>query len=280
MQIHELTQRQPVNEGLLGAVGSLAKNAMGVKSTGAAGISDPEKKLAAVKKQPELVKMAQGWADEWIKQQKTPQTEAVTARGGATPAEIANLEKQIAAQQAALQEPAQPQTTAQPAADPKKEYLNSFLAFANNKIAMRDPTTYEVIALQAVEKSGLLKDQLEKAEGAVGAAQGNEAATKAAVVDYMLTALAGAQLLITNNKLNRSKLSVPAYGSKPDTAPTTATQLVNQDMNALFTDVGLPPALLGQAGKKFQQLSRNTRLSTTGDRVADSLLRSMGYRIS
>lgn len=274
MQIHELTQHQPVNEGLLGAVGSLAKNAMGVKSTGAAGITDPEKKLAAVKAQPELRRMAQDWANQWIEEQKkkTTQTEAVTTRGGPTPAELANLEKQIAAQQPSTSQPA--------AADPEKEYLNSFLAFANKKIAMRDPTTYEMIALQAVEDSNLFKTELEAAEQKVAAARGDEAATKAAVADYMLTALAGAQLLITNNKLNRSKLSVPAYGSKPDTAPTTATQPVDQDINALFTDAGLPPALLGQAGKKFQQLSRNNQLSTTGDRVVDALLKSMGYRIS
>lgn len=169
------------------------------------------------------------------------------------------------------------------------DYLKKFLAFANEKIAMRDPSTYQMIGLTAVEQSKM-KPLLDTAKQQVIAAQakGDPAGTEQAVKNYILTAMAGAQLAASENAIKAPK--APAYGSNAQSANQAATtqgtpaqtdgQVTPAQIAGLIATAGLDQPKLSAMGSKLQQLSGNRAVSSTGDSGVDQLLRSMGYTIS
>jgi hypothetical protein len=344
MQIHELNRPRRTDEGVLGAIGtalghSIAKGAgydLSKNSpTASAGILDPAQKLAAVMKEPAMVKLATQYADEWLKTQAqaqaVPEDTAVSTQQ--------ELEKQTGRSNPymtpAAQQPTAPtQTTApakstgtamplnplqvpgvgtnptptptpntiKPAATAvtnpaKAKYLKDFLKFANEKIAMRDPTTYKMIGLTSLytaDKKYSLKQQLDAAKQQVINAQGDPAATKEAVKNYILTALAAAQLMASGNKVAAATPQAPALGRQTPapgktgtgatTTPTTTTsatgQITGSNAVALITQAGLPAATLAKAGQFIQTKTGNKQLSTTGDSVIDTMLEGMGYTVS
>jgi len=425
MQIHELNSPRRTDEGLgswAKAVGKAAATGLAQAvspglgttqnmSTKSAGILDPKKKLAAVMKEPAMVKLATQYAKEWSQMpqmQATPVPEAIAERvsvpgtvatkPAAVPAQgfnadnlmklpgmqkyaapaagtqpqtqpgtrvnkadpnnpnikdqnryvqgragfgsgsdatkfakydpatsavanagqgINNMVKGgVAAQQQAA--PEKPTGTAMPlkpfqvpgagtnptpaaavgyktAAAPQNSaaatYLKNFLAFANQKIAMRDSSTYKMIGLADVEKSKL-KPELDAAKQAVVAAQGNPTATEAAVKNYILTAMAGAQLIASENAVAAATPQAPAYGQQAATpgaqtgtasapAPAAATgQLTGSNAVALLNKAGLGTKVLTPAGQAIQAVTNNKQLSTTGDSVIDTMLEGMGYTVS
>ena len=329
MQIHELNRRRRTNEGVLGAIGtalghSIAKGAgydLSKNSpTASAGILDPKQKLAAVMKEPAMVKLATQYADEWLKSQSQAVPESVNERrvgknkknaypsvGGKPQIPLnalpPHIQQQIQAQQQlaatvpnSAVAPAQPAVTAvtNPA---KAKYLKDFLEFANEKIAMRDPTTYKMIGLTAVENADpkySLNTELDAAKQAVIKSQGDTAKTKQAVTNYILTAMAAAQLLASGNKVAAATPQAPAYGQQAPAAgktgvaatttppPTTsaAGQITGSNAVALLTQAGLPAATLTKAGQAIQTATGNKQLSTTGDSVIDTMLEGMGYTVS
>ena len=328
MQIHELNRRRRTNEGVLGAIGtalghSIAKGAgydLSKNSpTASAGILDPKQKLAAVMKEPAMVKLATQYADEWLKSQSQAVPESVNERrvgknkknaypsvGGKPQIPLnalpPHIQQQIQAQQQlaatvpnSAVAPAQPAVTA--VTDPAKaKYLKDFLEFANEKIAMRDPTTYKMIGLTAVENADpkySLNTELDAAKQAVIKSQGDTAKTKQAVTNYILTAMAAAQLLASGNKVAAATPQAPAYGQQAPAAgktgvaatttpPTTsaAGQITGSNAVALLTQAGLPAATLTKAGQAIQTATGNKQLSTTGDSVIDTMLEGMGYTVS
>jgi hypothetical protein len=186
-----------------------------------------------------------------------------------------------------------PTTAATRVTDPvKAKYLKDFLEFANEKIAMRDPTTYKMIGLTslytAVQKYSL-KTELDAAKQAVIKAQGDPVATKEAVKNYILTALAAAQLMLSGNKLAAATPQAPALGrqtpapGKAGTVATTTsptTSATGSGAVKLLTDAGLPEATLTKAGQAIQTVTGNKQLSTSGDSVIDTMLQGMGYTVS
>jgi hypothetical protein len=179
------------------------------------------------------------------------------------------------------------QTATPPASPASADYLKKFLSFANEKIAMRDPSTYQMIGLTAVERSKM-KPLLDKAKQQVIAAQakGDPVATQAAVKDYILTAMAGAQLAASENAIKKPQ--APAYGTSEPSADQTATtqgepandQVTPEQITGLIATAGLDQPKLSAMGSKLQQLSGNRAVSSTGDSGVDQLLRSMGYTVS
>jgi hypothetical protein len=179
------------------------------------------------------------------------------------------------------------QAATPPASPASADYLKKFLAFANEKIAMRDPSTYQMIGLTAVEKSKM-KPLLDAAKQQVIAAQakGDPAATQAAVRDYILTAMAGAQLAASENAIKKPQ--APAYGTNEPSADQTETpqgepansQVTPDLITGLIATAGLDQPKLSAMGSKLQQLSGNKVVSGTGDSGVDQLLRSMGYTVS
>ena len=346
MQIHELNRSRRTDEGVLGAIGtalghSIAKGAgydLSKNSpTASAGILDPKQKLAAVMREPAMVKLATQYADEWLKTQPQAVPEAE--------AQQQELEKQTGRPNPfmtpAAQQPTAPTQTTAPAKSPgtampskpfqvpgagtnpnpnatnpgqpantttpataatavttpaKAKYLKDFLKFANEKIAMRDPTTYKMIGLTSLytaDKKYSLKQQLDAAKQQVISAQGNPVATKEAVKNYILTALAAAQLMASGNKVAAATPQAPALGRQTPapgktrtgattTPPTTSAtgQITGSGAITLLTDAGLTAQILGSAGQFIQTKTGNRQLSTTGDSVIDTMLESMGYTVS
>jgi hypothetical protein len=178
----------------------------------------------------------------------------------------------------------------------KAKYLKDFLEFANEKIAMRDPTTYKMIGLTSLYTANQkysLKTELDTAKQAVIKAQGDPVATKEAVKNYILTALAAAQLMASGNKLAAATPQTPALGrqtpapGKAGTVATTTTpttsatgQPTGSNAVALITQAGLPAATLAKAGQAIQTATGNKQLSTSGDSVIDTMLEGMGYTVS
>jgi hypothetical protein len=186
-------------------------------------------------------------------------------------------------------------TTKVPPSDPADaEYLKDFLEFANKKIAIRDPSTYKMIGLSAVENSAdknNLRTELDAAKKKVMAAQGNPVATEEAVKNYILTAMAGAQLIASQNKVAAASPQAPAYGQQTP-APAAAGQssnaaaapaagsLTGTGAVTLLKDVGLTAQILTTAGQKIRNATGNYELSSTGDSVIDTMLEGMGYNVS
>jgi len=384
MQIHELNRPRRTDEGwmdVVKGVGKAAATGLGHSiakgagydlsknnPTASAGILDPAQKLAAVMKNPDMVKLATQYADEWLKKQAqaVPEAEAVTTYNkktgrrtldGKPQTDLSDLppavQQQIQAKQqelekqtgrpnpymapAAQQQAAPTQTTvpakttgtampltpfqvpgagtnpnATPSPTPspnattsaatavtnpaKAKYLKDFLEFANEKIAMRDPTTYKMIGLTSLytaDKKYSLKQQLDAAKKQVISAQGDPAATKEAVKNYILTALAAAQLMASGNKVAAATPQAPALGRQASAAgktgaaasatpPTTsvAGPITGSNAVALLTQAGLPAATLAKAGQAIQTATGNKQLSTTGDSVIDTMLEGMGYTVS
>jgi hypothetical protein len=378
MQIHELNRPRRTDEGFMDVVkgvGKAAATGLGQSiaagagydlsknsPTASAGILDPKQKLAAVMKEPAMVKLATEYADEWLKKQAQAVPEAVTEEVGTYnkktgAAELGgksmlamkdlppNVQKQIQQQELqtgrpnpymtpaanqptppVAQQPAKSTGTAMPlkpfqvpgvgtnptptpttspnttkpaataVTNPAKaKYLKDFLEFANEKIAMRDPTTYKMIGLTSLytaDKKYSLKQQLDAAKRQVINAQGNPADTKQAVTNYILTAMAAAQLMVSGNKVAAATPQAPALGRQTPapgktgtgatTTPTASAtgQLTGSGAVALLDKATLTQPVLANAGQAIQAVTGNKQLSTTGDSVIDTMLEGMGYTVS
>jgi hypothetical protein len=189
-----------------------------------------------------------------------------------------------------------PNPTTQPAGATKPQipasvpasYMDDFLNWARQKTAMRDSTTYRTISLDDVKNTTQtknLKAELAAAEQKVKDSAGNPASTKTAVTNYILTALAGAQLIASQNKVASASayVATPQTGSAPataGTAPAVAGQSQPIDINALVKGSGLDPGALKEAGQAIQKVTRNNKLRATGDEAIDGMLQLMGYRVS
>ena len=172
-------------------------------------------------------------------------------------------------------------------------YMDDFEDWANQKTAMRDSTTYRTIGLADVKNTTQkenLKAELAAARQAVDTAQGNPTATKQAVKNYILTALAGAQLIASQNKVAAASTPVPAAQRSPKPAAantasgTGQTNAVNPsqpiDINALLKSAGLDPVALQKATSVMQKATQNNKLRATGDDAIDGMLSLMGYKVS
>jgi hypothetical protein len=151
----------------------------------------------------------------------------------------------------------------------KAKYLKDFLEFANEKIAMRDPTTYKMIGLTSLytaDKKYSLKQQLDAAKQQVISAQGDPVATKEAVKNYILTALAAAQLMASGNKVAAATPQAPALGRQTPAAgktgaaasttpPTTSAtgQTTGSNAVAMITKSGLPAPHWPKQDSLFRQ---------------------------
>ena len=173
-------------------------------------------------------------------------------------------------------------------------YMDDFLNWATQKTAMRDSTTYRTISLADVKNTTQkenLKAELAAAEKEVKDSAGNPARTKTAVTNYILTALAGAQLIASQNKVASASayVATPQTGSASSTGGTapsvagqssTANSAQPIDINALMKGSGLEVGALKQAGQAIQKVTRNNKLRATGDEAIDGMLSLMGYTVS
>ena len=148
-------------------------------------------------------------------------------------------------------------------------------------------------SLYTADKKYSLKTELDAAKQEVIKAQGNPVDTKKAVTNYILTAMAAAQLMASGNKIAAATPQTPTLGRQTPapaktgagattTSPTTSAtgQITGSSAVVLLTQAGLPAATLAKAGQFIQTTTGNKQLSTTGDSVIDTMLEGMGYTVS
>lgn len=298
MQIHELSRRR-TDEGVfdtLKGIGAAGAAALG-KATGvtdpkapaaSAGILDPVTKLAAVRKNSAMTglatQLAKGWAAQAPVAKSLP--EAVTASGGATAAELSALDDRIAA--AAAAQPGATSSPTAPAGPPadtaKAKYLRDFLAYVNQQTAIRDPSTYQMIGLNQIIYQSGLRDELERAKARVLAAYEAGQDVTAAAADYILTAMAGAQLIMSKNKAGVGPTPAgdvaPAAGAAPPAAAPAPTEFLSvADMQGLFKLNNIDSVALTKLGTELQRASGTNTVNRTGNGTVDNMLRTLGFKV-
>ena len=300
MQIHELSRRR-TDEGIfdtIKGIGAAGATALG-KATSitdpnapakSAGIIDPAIKLAAVRKNKDMQRVAAQLAQGWTAQAptkapaaapaapvKNPLSEAVVS-GGPTAGELSALDARIAAAtQPAATPPGNPATA---------KYRDDFLAYVNQKTAIRDSSTYQMIGLNQIIYQSGLRAELDKAEAEVLKAYEAGQDVTPAATDYILTAMAGAQLIMSKNKAGvDQQLPAPVAPATTTgvTAPVgqaaTGSFLSKEDVQGLFNFNGVDNLVLTKLGTALQQASGTNTVNRTGNDTVDNLLRTLGFKV-
>ena len=174
-------------------------------------------------------------------------------------------------------------TAATPPGNPATaKYLKDFLAYVNQKTAIRDPSTYQMIGLNQILYQSGLKAELDKAKARVLAAYEAGQDVTAAAADYILTAMAGAQLIMSKNKAGIDQPAAgevaPADGTAPQaTAP--ASFLSAADVQGLFKLNGIDSVALTKLGTELQRASGTNTVNRTGNGTVDNMLRTLGFKV-
>lgn len=188
-----------------------------------------------------------------------------------------------------------------PPADPaEKEYWNKFLAYVNKKTAIRDASTYQMIGLDQIQKQSGYKNELEAAKAKILQAYKAGQDVTPAATEYILTAMAGAQLISSKNRAG-VELEQPevdpnnpdaaagatgddgaaADGAAPGTAPTAGGKILDiAGVQAVFKDNGVDPALLPKLGTELQKISGTNAVTKTGNGTVDNMLRALGFKVT
>ena len=154
-----------------------------------------------------------------------------------------------------------------------QQYLAKFREWAAKTLVTRDPTTYQNITLDMIEKDPVIGRQLDQAQGKVVASRDNPTNLESALEEYILTALAGVQQVVAANKAR----------STPTVSPTSTTSSGNtgQQLSQNLASMGINTNQVRATGRMLQQQSGGNRvIRATGDAAVDEYLRQMGYRVS
>lgn len=174
MQIHELTAKRQLDEGLLdlakkaaGSIGNIgnpaaqaARAAQGLQAQGyGAGYQGAsarwQDKLAELDRDPAATQYIQSVVQAWLKNR--PLSEAdniqpVPNRGLPTPAEQARFQAMVQ-QKAAQTAPTTPQPPAKPVPPAQDPYRNSFLQWSDAQLLTRDPTSNKTVKMDDVRRA-------------------------------------------------------------------------------------------------------------------------------
>jgi len=258
MQIHELNRPRRTDEGFMDVVKGVGKAAAtglaqavspGAGTTqdfrsASAGITDPVKKLAAVMKEPAMVKLATKYADEWINTQAQAVPEAVAtvkskddiskfspqAQQQITQARQQDLEKQTgrpnpymepAAQQPETPAPVANKTTSAPANAQGFNYNNvvKMPGVANTATQSQTPPVTGSQVNKAKPDNPNIKDQTKYVQGRTGSGPSGEA-TKFAKYDPATSAVANAGQGI--NSMVKGGVTAQTQPGQPQQPATTA----------------------------------------------------------
>ena len=179
-------------------------------------------------------------------------------------------------------------------ANVEADYLKKFLAYVNKKTAIRDASTYQMIGLDQVQQQSGLGPQLEAAKAKILQAYeaGNTAEEQKAATEYILIAMAGAQLISSKNRAgqelppmkpdpNNPDAATGADGAAPGTAPTAGGKILDTTgVQAVFKDNGVDPAMLSKLGTALQRTSGTNAVTKTGNGTVDNMLRALGFKVT
>jgi hypothetical protein len=184
-----------------------------------------------------------------------------------------------------------------PAGSAEDAYWKQFLAYVNKKTAIRDASTYQMIGLKQIQDQSGFKNELEAAKAKILQAYKDGQDVTPAATEYILTAMAGAQLISSKNRAG-VELEQPevdpnnpdaaagadgaaADGAAPGTAPTAGGKILDTaGVQAVFKNNGVDPAVLYKLGKTLQQTSGTTAVNTTGNGTVDNMLKALGFKVT
>jgi len=199
---------------------------------------------------------------------------------------------------AAAETPGTPPAETPAAADSAEEpYWIKFLEYVNKKTAIRDASTYQMIGLKQIQDQSGFDKELEAAKAKILQAYKTGQDVTPAATEYILVAMAGAQLISSKNRAGQELPPMKpdpnnpdaatgadgaaAGGAAPGTAPTAGGKILDTaGVQAVFKDNGVDPALLPKLGTALQKISGTNAVTTTGNGTVDNMLRALGFKVT
>ena len=187
-----------------------------------------------------------------------------------------------------------------PTGSAEEPYWIKFLEYVNKKTAIRDASTYQMIGLKQIQDQSGYKNELEAAKAKILQAYKAGQDVTPAATEYILTAMAGAQLISSKNRAG-VELEQPevdpnnpnaaagvtgadgaaADGAAPGTAPTAGGKILDiAGVQAVFKDNGVDPALLPKLGTALQRVSGTNTVTKTGNGTVDNMLKALGFTVT
>jgi hypothetical protein len=187
-----------------------------------------------------------------------------------------------------------------PAASAEEPYWIKFLEYVNKKTAIRDASTYQMIGLKQIQDQSGFKNELDAAKAKILQAYKAGQDVTPAATEYILIAMAGAQLISSKNRAGQ-ELEQPevdpnnpdaaagatgadgaaADGAAPGAAPVAGGKILDiAGVQAVFKDNGVDPALLPKLGTALQRASGTNAVTKTGNGTVDNMLRALGFKVT
>ena len=198
-----------------------------------------------------------------------------------------------------------PAPTPAPAASAEEPYWIKFLEYVNKKTAIRDASTYQMIGLKQIQDQSGYKNELDAAKAKILQAYKAGQDVTPAATEYILIAMAGAQLISSKNRAG-VELEQPevdpnnpdaaagatgadgaaaddaaADGAAPGAAPVAGGKILDiGGVQAVFKNYGVDPAMLSKLGTALQQASGTNAVTKTGNGTVDNMLRALGFKVT
>jgi hypothetical protein len=154
-----------------------------------------------------------------------------------------------------------------------------------------------MIGLKQIQDQSGLGPQLEAAKAKVLQAYKAGQDVTPAATEYILIAMAGAQLISSKNRAGQELPpmkpdpnnpdaaagadGVAADGAAPGTAPAAGGKILNTaDVQGLFKLNGVDPALLPKLGTELKRASGTNAVTTTGNGTVDNMLKALGFKVT
>jgi hypothetical protein len=187
-----------------------------------------------------------------------------------------------------------------PAASAEEPYWIKFLEYVNKKTAIRDASTYQMIGLKQIQDQSGFKNELAAAKAKILQAYKAGQDVTPAATEYILIAMAGAQLISSKNRAGQ-ELEQPevdpnnpdaaagatgadgaaADGAAPGAAPVAGGKILDiAGVQAVFKDYGVDPAMLSKLGTALQTASGTNAVTKTGNGTVDNMLRALGFKVT
>jgi hypothetical protein len=195
---------------------------------------------------------------------------------------------------------ATPPAETPPAGSTEDAYWTQFLAYVNKKTAIRDASTYQMIGLKQIQDQSGFKNELEAAKAKILQAYKAGQDVTPAATEYILIAMAGAQLISSKNRAG-VELEQPevdpndpdaaagttgadgaaADGAATGTAPTAGGRILDTaGVQTVFKDNGVDPAVLSKLGTALKRVSGTNAVTTTGNGTVDNMLKALGFKVT
>ena len=157
-----------------------------------------------------------------------------------------------------------------------------------------------MIGLKQIQDQSGYKNELDAAKAKILQAYKAGQDVTPAATEYILIAMAGAQLISSKNRAGQ-ELEQPevdpnnpdaaagatgadgaaADGAAPGAAPVAGGKILDiAGVQAVFKDYGVDPAMLSKLGTALQTASGTNAVTKTGNGTVDNMLRALGFKVT